>query len=174
MDRPVDELREAQRRRDKEASAIAYELRAVEAALRAAVEGTDDAELDAVSPRVEKLQWRLASCGLAIAQREARRVAGSARGAAYDFDELLQIAHIGLLRAVRRFDPDRGPPFSICAVRCVRGRLARELRRRVCVVEDETLPPADFERMKEAARHFKGVQLTERQRAVLVRRYGLR
>ena len=42
----------------------------------------------------------------------ARRLALRYRGASESFDDLLQVANLGLLGAVDRFDPERGIPFT--------------------------------------------------------------
>ncbi|MBG0737864.1 sigma-70 family RNA polymerase sigma factor [Paeniglutamicibacter antarcticus] len=45
-----------------------------------------------------------------------------------DLDDLRQIASIGLIKAVRGFDPDRGTTFLAYAMPTVRGELKRHLR----------------------------------------------
>jgi RNA polymerase sigma-B factor len=58
----------------------------------------------------------------------ARQIAGRFRGTGEPFDDLLQVAHLGLLQAVRRFDPSRGWRFPPYATPTVHGELARHLR----------------------------------------------
>lgn len=57
----------------------------------------------------------------------ARKLAGRYAGRE-PFDDLLQVASIGLLRAIDRFDPDRGMAFSSYAVPTILGELKRHFR----------------------------------------------
>jgi RNA polymerase sigma-B factor len=61
---------------------------------------------------------------LPLARKLARRYAG--RGDSYD--DLVQVASIGLINAVDRFDPDRGCAFSSFAVPTIVGELKHYLR----------------------------------------------
>lgn len=63
-----------------------------------------------------------ASLANALAQRFARR--GEAT------EDLVQIAHYALIRAVERFDPDRGTPFVSFAVPTILGEIKRHFRDR--------------------------------------------
>ena len=45
----------------------------------------------------------------------AKRLALRYRGASESFDDLLQVANLGLLNAVDRFDPEPGIPFTAFA-----------------------------------------------------------
>src|SRR5680860_829762 len=45
----------------------------------------------------------------------AKRLALRYRGASESFDDLLQVANLGLLGAIDRFDPERGIPFTALA-----------------------------------------------------------
>ncbi len=60
--------------------------------------------------------------GLAIAL--ARRF----RGRGIEMDDLVQVAQVGLINAVDRFDPDRGVPFVAFATPTVLGELRRHFR----------------------------------------------
>jgi RNA polymerase sigma-B factor len=59
----------------------------------------------------------------------ARKLAGRYRGQAGEpFDDLLQVASLGLLNAIDRFDPDRGTAFASFAVPTILGQLKRYFR----------------------------------------------
>ncbi|MGO9497502.1 MAG: SigB/SigF/SigG family RNA polymerase sigma factor [Solirubrobacteraceae bacterium] len=67
----------------------------------------------------------LAECYLPL----ARTLAGRYRDRAGEpFDDLLQVASLGLLKALDRFDPDRGTAFSSFAVPTILGELKRYFR----------------------------------------------
>ena len=51
-----------------------------------------------------------------------------------DFDELVQIGHLGLIKAVERFDPDTGYAFSSFAVPLIRGEILHYLRDRLSLI----------------------------------------
>jgi RNA polymerase sigma-B factor len=59
----------------------------------------------------------------------ARSLAARYRGRGGEpFDDLLQVASLGLLKALDRFDPDRGAAFSSYAVPTILGELRRHFR----------------------------------------------
>ncbi len=64
----------------------------------------------------------------------AKRLALRYRGASEPFDDLLQVATLGLLNAVDRFDPERGIPFTAFASPTILGELKRHFRDRVWTV----------------------------------------
>lgn len=80
--------------------------------VRAAREGDTDAEAE------------LLELNMGLVRRAAMRFCG--RGT--DYDDLLQIGTVGLLKAIRSFDPDRGFAFSTYAVPLVVGEIKRSLR----------------------------------------------
>jgi RNA polymerase sporulation-specific sigma factor len=59
----------------------------------------------------------------------AWHVAGRFRSTGHDSEELFQIASVGLLKAVERFDLDRGLEFSTYAVPCMIGEIRQFLRK---------------------------------------------
>jgi RNA polymerase sigma-B factor len=58
----------------------------------------------------------------------ARNLAARYRHTSDPFDDLLQVASLGLLKALERFDPERGCAFSSFAVPTILGELRRHLR----------------------------------------------
>src|SRR6478609_6817711 len=73
-----------------------------------------------------KLRNELIEAHKSLASHLARRYAN--RGE--PFDDLLQVACLGILKAVERFDPDRGLEFSTFASATVTGELKRHFRDR--------------------------------------------
>ncbi|HEX7059657.1 MAG TPA: SigB/SigF/SigG family RNA polymerase sigma factor [Solirubrobacterales bacterium] len=76
----------------------------------------------------------------------AKRLASRYRGASESFDDLLQVANLGLLNAVDRFDPERGIPFTAFASPTILGELKRHFRDRVWTVR---VPRGLHDRMAE-------------------------
>src|SRR5665811_80715 len=76
----------------------------------------------------------------------AKRLALRYRGASESFDDLLQVANLGLLNAIDRFDPERGIPFTAFASPTVLGELKRHFRDRVWTVR---VPRGLHDRMAE-------------------------
>jgi RNA polymerase sigma-B factor len=73
-----------------------------------------------------RLRNELIEAHRSLASHLARRFAN--RGE--PFDDLLQVAYLGMLKAVERFDPDRGLEFSTFATATVEGELKRHFRDR--------------------------------------------
>ncbi|MCB9663515.1 MAG: sigma-70 family RNA polymerase sigma factor [Alphaproteobacteria bacterium] len=71
----------------------------------------------------EALRWTLAMSGRRIAHGEARKLAGPFM----DEEDLVQEGYIGLLRAAKRFDPDRDIRFSTYARWWVRAQMTRAI-----------------------------------------------
>ncbi len=76
----------------------------------------------------------------------AKRLALRYRGASESFEDLLQVANLGLINAVDRFDPERGIPFTAFASPTVLGELKRHFRDRVWTVR---VPRGLHDRMAE-------------------------
>jgi RNA polymerase sigma-B factor len=64
----------------------------------------------------------------------AASIANDYRGRGVELDDLVQIAMLGTLKAVERFDPDRGIPFSSFASRTINGEIKRYFRDRTWAV----------------------------------------
>lgn len=64
----------------------------------------------------------------------AASIANDYRGRGVELDDLVQIAMLGMLKAVERFDPERGIPFSSFASRTVNGEIKRYFRDRTWAV----------------------------------------
>lgn len=71
----------------------------------------------------EDLRWKLAMSGRRIAHGEARKLMGPFMAE----EDLVQEGYIGLLRAAKRFDPDRGIRFSTYARWWVRAQMTRAI-----------------------------------------------
>jgi RNA polymerase sigma-B factor len=66
----------------------------------------------------------------------AKNLALRYRGASESFDDLLQVASLGLVNAIDRFDPKRGTPFAAFASPTILGELKRHFRDRVWTARD--------------------------------------
>jgi RNA polymerase sigma-B factor len=64
----------------------------------------------------------------------AAAIANDYRGRGVELDDLVQIAMLGTLKAVERFDPERGIPFSSFASRTINGEIKRYFRDRTWAV----------------------------------------
>jgi RNA polymerase sigma-B factor len=82
------------------------------------------ARLAAEDPQRQQVRAELISGYLPVAEHLARRFAG--RGE--PLDDLIQVATIGLINAVDRFEPDRGGSFFSFAIPTITGELRRYFR----------------------------------------------
>jgi RNA polymerase sigma-B factor len=82
------------------------------------------ASLDEDDPRRSELRDRLVTGHLPLAEHIAQRFSG--RGVAKE--DLVQVARVGLINAVDRFDPARGSDFLSFAVPTVMGEVRRHFR----------------------------------------------
>src|ERR1700744_6441466 len=79
----------------------------------------------------------------------ARRMASRYAGVSEPFDDLLQVASLGLLNAVDRFDSSRGTPFAGFGKPTILGELKRHFRDKVWTVR---VPRSIHDRMGEVER----------------------
>jgi RNA polymerase sigma-B factor len=76
----------------------------------------------------------------------ARRMASRYAGVSEPYDDLLQVASLGLLNAIDRFDASRGTPFAGFAKPTILGELKRHFRDKVWTVR---VPRSVHDRMGE-------------------------
>jgi RNA polymerase sigma-B factor len=79
----------------------------------------------------------------------ARRMASRYAGVSEPYDDLLQVASLGLLNAIDRFDSSRGTPFAGFAKPTILGELKRYFRDKVWTVR---VPRSIHDRMGEVER----------------------
>jgi RNA polymerase sigma-B factor len=95
----------------------------------------------------------------------AKGLAMRYRGASESVDDLIQVASLGLINAIDRFDPERGTPFAAFAAPTILGELKRHFRDRVWTVR---VPRGLHDRMAEVDKAI--VELTRNlQRSPTVR-----
>lgn len=102
----------------EEAIELLWERSRSESSLRVAAREARAGWADA-----ERLRWELAMSGRRIAHGEARKLMGPFMSE----EDLVQEGYIGLLRAAKRFDPDRGIRFSTYARWWVRAQMTRAI-----------------------------------------------
>ena len=97
--------------------------------------GTDSERLDDLFQSYRESGDRGVRNELVEAHRGlAASIANDYRGRGVELDDLVQIAMLGTLKAVERFDPARGIPFSSFASRTVNGEIKRHFRDRTWAV----------------------------------------
>lgn len=104
----------------------------------------------------ESLRWNLAMSGRRIAHGEARKLAGPFM----DEEDLVQEGYIGLLRAAKRFDPDRDIRFSTYARWWVRAQMTRAIDHTGRPVRLPGCAVEQTRNLRKAMKHFEaaGVQ----------------
>jgi RNA polymerase sigma-B factor len=107
------------------------------------------------SRREEMLLWERFGAARKPVDRErlvrlymplARRMASRYSGVSEPYDDLLQVASLGLLNAIDRFDASRGTPFAGFAKPTILGELKRHFRDKVWTVR---VPRSVHDRMAE-------------------------
>jgi RNA polymerase sigma-B factor len=98
----------------------------------------------------------------------ARSIAKRYRKAEEPFDDLLQVASLGLLKAIDRFDPARGIAFSSFAVPTIVGELRRHFRDRCWSVR----PPRELQERALEVDKYRTELTTRLGRAPSVRELG--
>ena len=83
----------------------------------------------------DRLWWLRASGGPAVREELVRRFLPLARKVAMrylgtgELDDLVQVAHLGLIGAVERFEPERGTSFPAFAIPTMMGEIKRHFRK---------------------------------------------
>ncbi len=124
----LQELKRIPKRAERTRAGMVDRLEAaVEAAWKTAEKNTavrpKAREAKAAWAEAEAIRWKLAMSGRRIAHGEARKLAGPFM----DEADLVQEGYIGLLRAAKRFDPERDIRFSTYARWWVRAQMTRAI-----------------------------------------------
>lgn len=150
-------MRRPERAERTRAGAVDRLEEAVQAVMEAA---RDDVELREYARQAvmawkeaENLRWRLAMSGRRIAHGEARKLAGPFM----DEEDLIQEGYIGLLRAAKRFDPDRGIRFSTYARWWVRAQMTRAIDHTGRPVRLPGCAVEQTRNLRKAMKHFESI-----------------
>jgi RNA polymerase sigma-B factor len=88
------------------------------------------ATMDTADPARDVLRGRVIEAWLPLAQHLARRYFGRGESS----DDLVQVALVGLIKSVDRYDPGHGVAFSAFAVPTILGELKRHFRDRAWAI----------------------------------------
>jgi RNA polymerase sigma-B factor len=116
--------------------------------------------------RDPRLRERLAERYLPL----ARYVAGQFSHSREPFDDLLQVASLGLVKAIDRYDPARGAAFSSYALPTITGEVRRHFRDHTWTVR----PPRDLQERALAVERVSEALMREHGRAPTVDEIGER
>lgn len=72
------------------------------------------------------------------------KIAKRFRGQGLDFEELIQEGNVGLLRAIRKFDPTRGHRFSTISVWWIRQQISRAVKQTGNIIRQPNLKQEDL------------------------------
>src|SRR3954471_16884676 len=86
----------------------------------------------------------------------ARSLAVQYRHAREPLDDLCQVANLGLVKAVDRFDPDRGIAFTSYAVPTILGELKRHFRDRTWAIHLSRGVQESIARVDKATESLRG------------------
>lgn len=125
-----DILRTRPKREERTRAGAVDRLEEAVLALRNQAKVANDVEMTAAANQAgrlwdeaESLRWQLAMSAMRIARGEARKLSCTLMAE----EDLVQEGYIGLLRAARRYDPDRGIRFTTYARWWVRAQMTRAL-----------------------------------------------
>ena len=116
-----------------------------------------DAELDALHHRYAATRDGAVRERLVLAYRPfARHLAGHFRDRGEPIDDLQQVAMMAIIKALDRFDPERGIRFSTFASRYVSGELKRHFRDKTWAIRVPRPVQERYLRMKVAVELLRG------------------
>ena len=103
----------------------------------------------------------------------ARSLAVQYRHAREPLDDLCQVANLGLVKAVDRFDPDRGIAFTSYAVPTILGELKRHFRDRTWAIHMSRSVQESIARVEKAPRRCASSSAAARASAEVAERCGM-